>query len=364
MTPGKKFVLLLRLGMGITSADDTNALPQIADEAEWALVMKLAKKQAVQGILFRGIGQLPPSCRPPRQMLLNAAMRSDKIEQYNRTIDAAAVKLLATLEQAGFPCCILKGQGNALYYPEPASRMPGDIDVWIASPVKRVIDFARQAAPHAKACYHHVEAAPCDGVEVELHYRPAFLNNPLYNHRLQRWFQREAAEQSWHSVALADGTATLNVPTDAFNRIYQMAHIMNHVIHEGVGMRQMMDYYFLLMKGFTAEERQHDERLLRRFGLYDMAGAVMYVLQWLFVLPEDKMLVAPDKRRGVVLLKEILYGGNFGRYHQEAKKARSQWAKNALRSRRDLRLLTVFPSECLCEPLFRLWHFGWRLCHQ
>ena len=229
---------------------------------------------------------------------------------------------------------------------------------------KRVIDFARQAAPLAKACYHHVEAAPCDGVEVELHYRPAFLNNPLYNHRLQRWFQREAAVQSWHSVALADGTATLNVPTDAFNRIYQMAHIMNHVIHEGVGMRQMMDYYFLLMKGFTAEERQHDERLLRRFGLYDMAGAVMYVLQWLFVLPEDKMLVAPDKRRGVVLLKEILYGGNFGRYHQEAKKARSQWAKNALRSRRDLRLLTVFPSECLCEPLFRLWHFGWRLCHQ
>ena len=26
----------------------------------------------------------------------------------------------------------------------------------------------------------------------------------------------------------------------------------------------------------------------------------------------------------------------------------------------DVRLVALFPSECICEPLFRLWHWWWR----
>jgi hypothetical protein len=125
-------------------------------------------------------------------------------------------------------------------------------------------------------------------------------------------------------------------------------------------MRQLTDYYFLLMRGFTEEERRQDELLLRRFGLYKLAGAVMYVLKWLFALPEEKMIVKPDKRIGTVLLKEVLNGGNFGRYDKNAQKVHSQLDRNLMRLKRDWRLLKVFPSECLSEPLFRLYHFFWR----
>lgn len=360
MTTGKKFVLLLQSGMGIP----VKGMPVIDGEKEWLVVMGLAKKQAVQGILERGIRKLPEDQRPPRKLFLRSYMQSEKIATLNRKIDEEAVKLADFLKEEGFTCCILKGQGNGQMYPDSTARVPGDIDVWVAAPAEQVIAFARKAKPNAKAGYHHVDYAKRDGVEVELHYRPAFLNNPIYNRRLQKWFLSERASQCEHRVALASGLGEICVPTDSFNRIFQMAHIMNHIIHEGIGMRQLMDYYFLLKRGFTQEERLRDEQLLRRFGLYDIAAAVMYVLHWLFGLPEEQMIVGPDKKRGVLLLKEVLHGGNFGHYDPQVQRTHTQMGQNVLRLKRDWKLLTAFPGECLSEPLFRWWHFFWRLRHR
>ena len=361
MSTSKKFAVLLRRGMGLKPKDGSMSMPEIDGEEEWREVLVLGKEQAVIGILERGIQLMPPENLPPKQLFLQYCMLSQKITLLNRKTDGASVKVAEMLEQEGFHYCILKGQGNALAYTDPSARMPGDIDVWVAATPKEVVAFARKKLPDVKPCYHHVEYVKCDGIEVELHYRPAFLNNPLHNSRLQRWFLAEAASQCSHRVELPNDAGAVNIPTDAFNRIFQMAHIMNHVIHEGVGIRQLMDYYFLLRKGFTPEEQQRDEQLLRRFGLYNIAAAVMYTLRQLFAIPVNRMIVPADSRRGQFLLKEVLEGGNFGRFNPQARSARTRLAKNVLRLRRDFRLVTMFPSECLSEPMFRLWHFFWRL---
>ena len=364
MSSIRKFVLLMRRGMGLKSKDGQQALPDINGEQEWQLMMKMAKKQAVQGIIERGIRLMPEEQRPPRKIYVGALTVSEKIVTLNRKVDATCVKVAAMLDEAGLPCCLLKGQGVALTYPDPTARMPGDIDVWVMAPPKQVIAFARKALPNAFACYHHVEYVKCDGIEVELHYRPAFLNNLIHNRRLQRWFLNEAAAQLEHRVELPNGAGTVSVPTNAFNRIFLMTHIMNHVIHEGIGMRQMMDYYFLLRQGFTEEEQQHDVQLLKQFGLYDITAAVMFVMRQLFAMPKKLLLVPPDERRGIFLMNEILYGGNFGHYTTQSVQAQTPWKKNVLRLKRDWRLLTIFPSECLWEPIFRWWHFFWRLRHK
>lgn len=363
MITSKKFALLLRRGMGLKAKDGTKPLPDINDEDEWRTIIELGAQQAVIGILERGVRLVPPEHRPPYRLYLQFCTLSEKIATLNKKFDKASVKVTESLEEAGFQCCILKGQGNALTYPDPTARIPGDIDIWVLAPQEEVIAFARKALSNAKATYHHVEYVECDGVEVELHYRPAFLNNPLYNWRLQRWFRSKATTQYMHRVELADGVGTINVPSDAFNRIFLMVHMMNHLVHNGLGIRQLMDYYFLLRKDFTPEEREQDVQLLRHFGLYNITAAVMYTMRQLFAMPTDRLLVPPDKRRGMFLLKEVFEGGNFGQYSPLSLKARSQWDKNLLRLRRDWRLLTIFPSECLWEPLFRWWHYFWRLRH-
>jgi hypothetical protein len=80
-------------------------------------------------------------------------------------------------------------------------------------------------------------------------------------------------------------------------------------------------------------------------------------------MPKRLLLVPPDERRGAFLMNEILYGGNFGQFDPLSIQARTPWRKNMLRLKRDWRLLTIFPSECLWEPIFRWWHFFWRQLH-
>jgi len=364
MTPIRKFVILMRRGMGLKPKDGQQVMPDIDGEEEWQLMMRLAKKQTVQGMIERGIQIIPEEQRPPRKIYIKAIALSEKITKLNRKADAACVKVAAMMEEAGLPCCILKGQGIALSYPDPTARVPGDIDIWVMAPPRQVIAFARKARPDAFACYHHVEYVKCDGIEVEMHYRPAFLNNPIHNSRLQRWFLNEAAAQLAHRIELPNGAGSVSVPTNAFNRIFLMTHIMNHVIHKGVGMRQMMDYYYLLRQGFTEEELLHDVQLLKQFGLYNITAAVMFVLRQLFAMPKRYLLVPPDERRGAFLMNEILYGGNFGNFSPQSAQSRTAWRKNIQRLKRDWHLLAIFPSECLWEPIFRWWHFFWRQLHR
>ena len=360
------FFDLLRYSLG----RDKN-VPCLGNE-DWIWIYEMARQQSLLGILFDGIQSIP-DLGMDKKLLLRWYAASEQIRNANEKTNRVVVEVCESLRKQGFRTCVLKGQGNNLLYPNPYSRMSGDIDLWVMSGEReegrrkmdelagKVIGYAKRRNPEAKALYHHVDAGVFKGIEVEIHYRPSFMNNLVHNRRLQRWFEENAEEQFSHEVELPDGAGCICVPTNAFNRIYQMAHISNHIIHEGIGLRQLVDYYFVLKQGFTEEEKRRDAVLLRRFGLYDMACAVMYVLQETLHMEERLLLVPVDERRGRFLQKEIMLAGNFGQYDERVEHHVSQVGRNIQRLKRNLRLMWYFPSECLWEPVFRWYHFFWRV---
>lgn len=99
---------------------------------------------------------------------------------------------------------------------------------------------------------------------------------------------------------------------------------------------------------------------LKWLGLWEFAGAVMYVLREVMGLDEKWMICAPDERRGRLLLEEIMAGGNFGHYDTRNHFGQGALWHNIQRFRRDWRMLRFYPSEALSEPLFRVCHFLWR----
>ena len=378
------FFQLFRYSIGASNESPSDIL-----EGMWYDVFMIARQQSLLGVLFYGI-QKQSEQKPPKNLLLKWYAISEQIRQANEKINRVAVDLKDQLWQEGFRTCLLKGQGNTLNYPNSHIRTSGDIDIWV-KPVdsgqptvdnylRRVLLYVRKKNPKAKACYHHVDAGEYKGVELEVHYRPSFMNNLIHNRRLQKWFEENAEEQFAHEVDLPNGAGKICVPTNAFNRIYQMAHIYNHVIHEGVGLRQIVDYYYLLRKadnglGFRVESlgRGEDDGLelrveclessLRYLGLYNFAGAVMWVLKEKLGLEDKYLIVQPNEKLGRFLLDEIMQGGNFGQYDTRVKHGGSQLSQNIQRLKRDFRLMWYFPSECLWEPVFRVYHFFWRLVH-
>lgn len=343
------------LGIAIGSSRNLSAIPM---DGEWLSLYEKASKQSLVGILFYGIQK--SGMRLDRGLLLKWFLASEQIKQYNQKTNKVAVELVQFFRDNGFRTCILKGQGNTLNYPEPYVRTSGDIDVWVEGGCEKILNWVRGDVGNLKFCYHHIEFKKISGVEVEVHYRPSFMNNLIHNKRMQRWFERVADEQFRHEVEFPDGVGKVCVPTNAFNRIYQMSHISNHFFHEGIGFRQMLDYYFVLRQGFTEEERVRDTRLLKHFGLYKMASAVMYVLRETLGMESKLMIVPVNENLGRFLMDEMLQAGNFGQYDSRTGHGQGKWARNVQRLKRDVRLVRYFPSECLWEPVFRIWHWGWR----
>lgn len=351
--------------------DDALPLPESSNKIDWKKMMIWAERQSIVGIIFHGIKKVGKSLKIPTENLIKWIGNANLIEGQNRLLNNRCVELTDYLKQYGFDTCILKGQGNALMYPNPLLRTPGDIDVWTRGKgIRGIIRIVRKKNPKAKACYHHVDYGKFKDVEVEIHYRPSFMFNPIHNWRLQKWFSK-MAEGGWLMAELPEDAGSIRIPNREFNIIFQLSHIYNHVLHEGIGLKQIIDYYYLLIHNSQCIIHNWEETL-RYLGLEKIAGAMMWVLVYLVYgegcmvhgsKRDDWMICEPDEKRGKVLLAEIMKGGNFGHYDAENQKANNAVKKNILRIKRDIRMMWYFPSECLWEPFFRLYHWGWRLAH-
>ena len=224
---------------------------------DWQMLYSFASKQALLGLCFDGIERLgkeyPEELKLNpigRELLMTWMGKAQQIRRQNMKVNLVASKLYSMFREDGLRCCILKGQGNALMYPNAYSRNPGDIDVWVNASREYLTEYAKC---HFKLeddiRFHHLETT-MDGVPVELHFFPCIMNNPIYNARLQKWFKRNADLQCSNVVSLPDGIGEIAIPTTAFNVIYQLCHLYHHFFDEGIGMRQIIDY-FLVVNDFS-----------------------------------------------------------------------------------------------------------------
>lgn len=368
--------------------DDSLPIPVSIYNVDWDDLYTFMRQQALAGVGFLGIERLRnEGVDIPKKIFTKWYALSEKIRIRNVRVNECCVRLTERLKKDGFYSCILKGQGNALLYSNPYARTPGDIDIFVMKTEgasikerrKAIIEYARKIFPQTKMRYQHIEFPVFKAISVEMHFIPTAKNNPVHNRRIQRWAENRMFKQCHNVVCLPDNVGTISVPTHSFNLIYQLSHLMHHFFDEGIGLRQMMDYYFVLKQQKFATNTEKDsssfnrengdisstihigtlQKKLKYLGLYDFAGAVMYVMREVFELEEERMIVPIDVERGEILMAEIMKGGNFGKYSGLTN--HSTGTKYFLKIKRNLLFVHKYPAEALCEPIFRTWHFFWRL---
>ena len=364
----RRFTELIRIAIGRKEGFDAVPTPD-----EWASLVETARKQALTGVAFAAIERLPRDQRPPRDIILGMFMQAQRVEKGNMRLTEASVRIAERLSSDGFHACILKGQGNAVIYPEHLRRrrMSGDVDVWTLpvgvgekdadDAIREVIAYIHRYTPGTKATYHHIDFPAVKDVEIEVHYRPAFLYTPYRNRRLQRWFLDKAQEQFRNKVSTDCGTFAM--PTREFNIVFQLCHIYKHIFEEGVGLRQLMDYYYVLTNSKrNVREEQDAVRIIRSSGMHRFARAVMWVMQEVFGMEDEFLYTAPDPDAGRLLLEEIEATGNFG--HMDTrfgdKSGESNWHRIVRVVGYDLKFFRYYPEEVIWNPLFKLYHWWWR----
>ncbi|MBO5629066.1 MAG: nucleotidyltransferase family protein [Aeriscardovia sp.] len=341
--------------------DESLSLPSCIRDIDWIKMLRWAESQTVVGVVYQGILRAGKSILMPFDVLVEWVGYANQLELQNRIVNDRCLRLIDIFSQKGFECCLLKGQGNALMYLFPLLRSPGDIDLWVrGKTVMDTIDFVRENGTDGKAQYLDVQYGDFDGVKAEIHYRPTFLCNLINNKRIQKWIDEHEEKQFGNDVELPEKMGRITIPTWDFNLIFQLSHMYRHVIQSGIGLRQIIDYYYLL-KSEDRVEITDLHQTLHRLGLYQFACSVMWVLNQKLGLEKQFLITPIDEYRGRFLYGEIMKGGNFGKYDEANIKADNRIKKNIQRIKRDIRMMRHFPSECLWEPVFRAYHFFWRM---
>ncbi len=346
------FFKLLRVALGLEQQFDCKP-----DCDEWQRIFKTAQQQSLVGVVFTVLNRLEPDQRPPAGLTLQWMSQAEFIRGTNHLMNSHSASLTRLLESEGAYTAILKGQANARLYPDPFSRQPGDIDIYVSggrdSVTKLLIRIGllegvpklsdRGDEDKATSSYHHVHLPLNeDGVSVEVHFRPSSGNfNPFTNRRLQKYLESEVL----NSEMVPEG---FRVPSVRFALMMQLAHIQRHYFEEGIGLRQICDY-LMLLRHSSEEDRTEVNRLLVRCGLRKTCGALMSLMREVFGLDDGLMLCKPDERRGTRMLQDVIDGGNFGKYANPNR--RNPWKRFSYSKRRKLSLLSFDFREIVWSEL-------------
>lgn len=121
------FFELIKVALGKSAT-----LNKFPASKEWEAMLAIVEKQSVAGLALNALEKLSAQgVKPPTEILLEWIGIAENIRQQNGLVCKRCQEIEKIFSEGGFRCCVLKGQGTALYYDNPERRQSGDIDLWI-----------------------------------------------------------------------------------------------------------------------------------------------------------------------------------------------------------------------------------------
>lgn len=334
------FFELLQLSLGTR-----DHLSRMLNAQEWRLLLKETETQGVTGILADGLEKLVAEQRPPRDILLQWIGFTQITESTYALHCKRASKLSKEFAEAGYETCVLKGLSSAIRYPNPSRRHCGDIDIWVilnnGQSREELTQWLKDKCEISGIVWHHIVTKYFDDVAVEVHIHPIWLYNPLNNFRLQRWFY-DMSKSSYKSEVRLDFTCT----SAEFDVVYQLVHCFHHLLEEGISLRQVLDYYYVL----SQLKDRNAVSTIKKLGLNRFAGAMMWVLQEVCGMKSEQLICSPNEKEGKFLLNEMFGADSLHCSKNDKRNNIKRW----------LKLLRHYPSEVLWMTPWKVWHNCWR----
>lgn len=341
------------LQVAIGTRKDLSIIPT---DKQWGFLYKMAQHQAVVGIMYTALDLLCKDLKElniPRGMMYELIGFAEQIKARNILLNKKCEELMSVFTEQGFRVCVLKGQGNALSYDYPYSRTSGDIDLWLEGGKEKVVSYVRSVFPNARMCDWNIEYPRYKDVNVEVHFIPQYLCSKKYNRRLQKYFCELSDEQFVNYSSNNEIALTLCVPTPECNLIIQLAHVIGHFFEGGIGMRHIIDLYYVLKDIHASNLKVDFIELLEHLGMLKFASGIMWVIKETLSPGEEIYVVEPSTKIGKILLEQIMDGGNFGQFRMHGNlQGHGIMMKGLLFFERQLQMFPIFPSEATGQILY------------
>lgn len=363
---------------------------------EWGELYAMAKKQSLVGVCFAGVQRLQGQQQTPPEMLYLTCMgMAAKIQQLNEVVNRQCVELQVKLSADGLRSSVLKGQAVGQYYGQLAALcQSGDIDIYVDCGREKAIEYARKLQGDVDWDYKHLHLHVFPDTEVEMHYVPEVFLNLWKNRKLQKWFKEHQGLMFTNTNLLnSSNPSNISTPSTEFNLFYILLHMYRHFLYEGVGLRQLMDFYFVLCeaqtKGFKVSKvcashpsdslssrdwpsvSSEFQALLKQFGMMRFAKGVMWIMAYVFANEnndENENLflgIKPDEKEGRYVLEQVMMGGNFGHHDERlANSSNGKWSAIRKILKHNLHLLAHYPSDVIWAPIWIVYHKIWKLVNR
>lgn len=280
----------------------------IPADTDWAALYAESRAQAVMPIVFSGISRYCTD-EEVRQNWRAVTMRS---LQKNRRIQLCHSYVHKVMTENGIPYTIIKGCASAHDYPDPLMRAMGDVDFQVSPAYwDQAVALLEKEGFTVSGEDHelHVEFAK-EGFPsgMEMHHDPfgvAKLRIPALADIIP-----EVVEKS---VEVVSGDITFRMPDAFCHGTVLLLHAYRHLVSTGIGVRHLCDWAMFIRDFDEDEFVEIFKERYEALGIWKLTQVFSATAHRYLGVPYQKWMDGAEDEDCLMLMLDILNGGNFGR---------------------------------------------------
>lgn len=326
-------------------------------------VMRLAGEHAVTGLVANAavrnrIVIVGRGTEGRGDVVMRLMQQTMAHRQNQRRFEDAVGRFARLMKENGIAYVVFKGLDVARHYPEPFVRTMGDVDFYVPKE-----DFLRAVEVIEQGLHVEMDKEEVDkhysfdwqGIRFEMHYQIETFGSHRHQLRFNRMIDEAMAEQAdSFTVCDSDGNETeVSVLPPEEDLIVVFKHWFNHLLVEGVGLRQTLDLAVLLN---AYRDKINVGRLMTALdgiGYMKAFRAMLAMMKRYFGtdwLDSTFVFGSCDERYSNKLMAAVMESGNFGRKayrnHTTGKKKSMETATRALRH--CVKFFWLAPKDIIC----------------
>lgn len=261
------FLHIVRFGIGTA---DRVTFPE---NINWSEIETLAEKQGLSAIIVDGIGKLPESIRPPKEILLQWIGNTLQCYEYRYEKYCSSMSGLASFyNQHSFQMMVLKGYACALNWPKPEHRPCGDLDIWLFGKQKEAdAILSQEKGIKVDSSHHHHTVFNWGDITVENHYD--FIN--VYDYKSSKDIEKILKELGQDDSFFTEVNGErVYLPSPNLHALFLIRHAASHFASTYITLRQVLDWAFFVQKHTNEIDWDWLKDILRKYHMMDFFNCI------------------------------------------------------------------------------------------